>query len=124
MKLMAAKKKKGGYVSKFLKKADKAIDKGIKKADRAVDDAIVFSQKTAKEAEKTGKILSKEAKQRTTAIKEESSKRFAEGMTAAKKLASKQESFALLEKLDALRKSGVITEKEFRQKKKEILDRI
>ena len=121
---MAAKKKKGGYVSKFLKKADKAIDKGIRKADKAVDDAIEFSQKTAKDAEKTGKILSKEAKQRTSAIKAESSKRISEGMTAAKKLTVKQENFALLEKLDVLRKSKVITEKEFRQKKKEILDRI
>lgn len=122
---MAAKKKKsGGYVSKFLKKADKAIDKGIRKADSVVDDAIEFSQKTAKEAEKTGKILSKEAKTKTAALKLESSKRISKGLTAAKKLTVKQENFALLEKLDALRKSGIITEKEFRQKKKDILERI
>lgn len=121
---MSTTKKKGGYVSKFLKKADRAIDKSIKKADKALDEAIEFSQKTAKDADKTKKILESEARKRASALKIESSKRISEGLSAAKKLATKQENFALLEKLDTLRKSGVITETEFRKKKKEILDRI
>jgi uncharacterized protein YjgD (DUF1641 family) len=43
----------------------------------------------------------------------------------AQKLASnKQQNLQLLEKLGKLRKSGIITEKEFRQKKKKLLARV
>ena len=34
------KDKKGGYIDKFLKKADKAIQEGVKKADVALQEAV------------------------------------------------------------------------------------
>ena len=32
--------KKGGYIEKLLKKADKALQEGVKKADEVLDDAV------------------------------------------------------------------------------------
>ena len=40
--------KKGGYIEKFLKKADNAIQDGIKKADEALEDAVELGVMTAK----------------------------------------------------------------------------
>ena len=48
-----------------------------------------------------------------------------QGVASAKKMASSSEkNLELLEKLAALQKKGVITTKEYQQKKKEILDKI
>ena len=48
-----------------------------------------------------------------------------EGLSSAKKMtANSEEDLKMLEKLGKLRKSGVITQKEFQEKKKKILSRI
>ena len=36
--------KKGGYIDKFLKKADKAIQEGVKKADEVLEEAVELAE--------------------------------------------------------------------------------
>lgn len=117
--------KKGGYLGKFLKKADKAIQEGIKKADEALDEAVEFGELTAKQASKASKEFSAKAKKESGALQKKGMKKFNEGISSAKKMTtSSQEELELLEKLGQLKKSGVITQKEFLEKKKKILNRI
>ena len=117
--------KKGGYINKFLKRADKALQDGVKKADEILDDAVEFGEMTAKQAAKTSKELRNQAKKERIALQKRGTKKISEGISAAKKITSNtDEDLATLEKLGKLRKSGVITEREFQAKKKKILGRI
>jgi hypothetical protein len=121
---MAA-KKKTGYIERFLKKADKAIDEGIKRADEALEDAVEFGAIAAGQAKKTSEDLRKRAEKEKEAIRTIGTKKINEGITAARIATGKaEEDLAMLEKLGKLRKSGVLTEKEFQEKKKKILERI
>ena len=122
---MATRKKKGGYIERFLKKADKAIEDGIKKADEALEDAVEFGAMTAKQASKTGNELRRQAEKEGKILQKKGIDRINKGITTAKGLAaSTEDDLALLEKLGELRKAKVITEKEFQEKKKKILERI
>ena len=117
--------KKGGYIDKFLKKADKALQEGVKRADEVLDDAVEFGTMTAKQAAQASKELRNQAKKERIALQKRGVKKLGEGITAAKGVVSSAENdLELLEKLGKLRKSGVITEKEFQAKKKKILGRI
>lgn len=121
---MAA-KKKTGYIERFLKKADKAIDDGIKRADEALEDAVEFGEMAASQAKKVSDELTKKALKEKEQIKSKGVKKINEGIAAAKKATSKiDEDLITLEKLGNLRKAGVLTEKEFQEKKKKILSRI
>ena len=120
-----ATKKKGGYIDKFLKKADKALQEGVKKADEILDDAVEFGAITAKQAKSTSKQLQKQAKIEGEKLQKKGSKTLSDGIRAAKQAASSpEEDLKTLEKLGQLKKAGVITQKEFEQKKKKILERI
>ena len=58
-------------------------------------------------------------------IKKKGLAKLNEGITAAKnRTSSTEDDLKTLEKLGKLRKSGVLTEKEFQEKKKKILARI
>lgn len=117
--------KKGGYIDKFLKKADKAIQEGVKKADEALEEAVEFGSMTAKQAAKTSKELRNQAKKESEALQKKGIKKINEGITNAKNVASNtNDDLEILKKLGKLRKAEVITEKEFQAKKKKILDRI
>ena len=117
--------KKAGHIEKFLKKADKALQEGIKKADEVLDDAVEFGEMTAKQAAKTSKELRIQAKKERNKLQKRGIEKINEGISAAKNVSSDaQEDLATLEKLGKLRKSGIITEKEFQAKKKTILGRI
>ena len=117
--------KKGGYIEKFLKKADKALQEGVKRADEVLEDAVEFGTMTAKQAAQASKELRSQAKKERIELQKKSAKKISEGISAAKGLAANpEEDLELLEKLGKLRKSGVITEKEFQAKKKKILGRI
>lgn len=117
--------KKSGHIEKFLKKADKALQEGIKKADEILDDAVEFGEMTAKQASKTSKELRSQAKKERKELEKRGIKKITEGITVAKNVASNtQDDLEILKKLGKLRKSEVITEKEFQAKKKKILDRI
>jgi len=117
--------KKGRYIEKFLKKADKALQEGIKKADETLEDAVEFGAMTAKQAAKTSKELRNQAKKEREALQKKGIQKIEEGVLAAKKIGSDpEENLEILKKLGKLRKTGVITEKEFQVKKKKILDRI
>ena len=117
--------KKGGYIDKFLKKADKAIQDGVKKADEALEEAVEFGSMTAKQAAKTSKELRSQAKKERKALQKKGMEKINEGLTTAKKATSNtNDDLEILKKLGKLRKSEVITEKEFQAKKKKILERI
>ena len=117
--------KKGGYIEKFLKKADKALQEGVKRADEVLDDAVDFGVMTAKQAAKTSKEIRSQAKKEREALQKKGIEKISEGISAAKSVASSaEEDLVLLEKLGKLRKAGIITEKEFQVKKKKILGRI
>ncbi|HET6516692.1 MAG TPA: SHOCT domain-containing protein [Nitrosopumilaceae archaeon] len=126
---MAAKKKKTGYLSNFLKRADKAIDdaisQGVKRADEVLDDAVEFGKIASAEAQKQSKKLHKQATKESEKLKKESEKRIRGSIASARKMSiNSEENLKTLEKLGKLRKSGVITEKEFQAKKKKLLARI
>jgi len=91
---------------------------------------------TVTDAKATGKTLSKVAlekgKDRFSAgaelgkkVTEKGAASIEKGITSAKKsLASRDEIITLIERLGKLKESGLITEKEFQSKKKELLDKI
>jgi polyhydroxyalkanoate synthesis regulator phasin len=117
--------KKGGYIDKFLKKADKAIQEGVKKADEALEEAVEFGSMTAKQAAKTSKELRNQAKKEREALQKKGMEKINEGISTAKNATSNaHDDLEILKKLGKLRKAEVITEKEFQAKKKKILDRI
>ncbi len=117
--------KKGGYIEKLLKKADKALQEGVKKADEVLEDAVELGIMTGKQASKTSKELRSKAKKERKAFQKRGVKKIGEGISAAKSATSNtQNDLDILKKLGKLRKSEVITEKEFQAKKKKILDRI
>jgi len=118
-------RKKGGYIDKFLKKADKAIQEGLKKADEVLDEAVELGEITAKQASKASKEFSEKAKKESLKLQKKGIAKLNEGIASAKKMASNsQEDLDMLKKLGELRDSGIITEKEFQEKKKEVLSRI
>ena len=124
-----ASKKKPGYIEKFLKRADKAIDsavnQGIKRADEILEDAVELGKITSKEAQKKSQELKKQAEKESKKLKVQGEKRLGESIDAAKKMtASKGDAIETLAKLGELRKAGIITEKEFRAKKKKLLSQI
>ena len=120
-----ANSKKGGYIDKFLKRADKAIQEGVKKADEVLEDAVEFGSMTAQQAAKTSKELRNQAKKEREALQKRGAAKINESILSAKKITSNaDDDLKTLEKLGKLKKSGVITEKEFQAKKKKILDRI
>ena len=135
---------KRGYISKFLKKADEAIGAGIKNADKAfqegikkadealdagIDLGIISKKQARKEAQRYRKVaqirvkqLQKQAEKEANRLKNESRKKIKEKIATVKiKSSSRKETLLILEKLGRLRKTGVITEKEFQKKKKELL---
>ena len=117
--------KKGGYIEKLLKKADKALQEGVKKADDVLEDAVELGKISAKEASKMSKDLRGQVKKERIALQKKGSKKISEGITAAKSLGSNpHDELKTLKKLGELRDSGILTEKEFQAKKKKILDRI
>jgi len=138
------KPKKRGYISKFLGKADetitagikdanKAFHEGIKKADEALDAGIdlgiISTKQASKEAQRYRKVaqirvkqLQKQAEKEANRLKNESRKKIKEKIATVKiKSSSRKETLLILGKLGRLRKMGVITEKEFQKKKKELL---
>jgi len=126
---MSDKKKKSGYISNFLKRADKAIDEaidqGIKRADEILDDAVEFGKVARVEAQKQSEKIHKQARKEGKKLKKEGKKKILSGISSAKKISySKENSLRTLEKLGKLRKARIITEKEFQEKKKEVLRRI
>lgn len=117
--------KKGGYIEKLLKKADKALQEGVKKADEVLDNAVELGVMTANQASKTSKDLRKQAKKESDSLRKRGMNKLNVGISAAKNITSNTEDdLEILKKLGKLRTNGVITEKEFQAKKKKILDRI
>jgi polyhydroxyalkanoate synthesis regulator phasin len=118
-------KRKTGHIERFLKRADKAIDEGIKKADEILDDAVEFGEMAATQAKKTSKELRKKAEKEGEILKKKGKDKINESIIAAKAAAtSAEDDLKTLERLGKLKKSGMITEKEFQEKKKKILARI
>ena len=126
---MATKKLRPGYIEKFLKRADKAIDEaidqGVKRADALLADAAEFGKITASEAKKKSTELRKQAEVESKKLKARGERKITKSIASAKKMASTNTNdLETLVKLGELRKAGIITEKEFRVKKKQILSKI
>lgn len=124
-----AKRRQPGYIEKFLKRADKAVDEalsqGVRRADEILADAVELGKIAAKEAERKSRELRKQAKIESERLKSKGEKEVIKGISFAKRLAStSKEDLETLVKLDELRKAGIITEREFQEKKKKILSRI
>ncbi|MCZ6583458.1 MAG: SHOCT domain-containing protein [Thaumarchaeota archaeon] len=124
--------KKRGYLSKFLGTADKAIQDGIKKADETLDAGIelgiitakqarVEAKRLRKEAEKEVAKLQKQAEVEIDKIKSRSEKKIKSKIAKLKQSSSPEENLRVLEKLGKLKKAGIISQKEFQQKKKQLL---
>lgn len=138
--------KKHGFISKFLKQADKAIEVGIKNADKTIKEGIkkadevldtgielgiisakqakIEAKKLRKRAEKEAIQFQKQAEKEAQRIRIKSKKEIKNRLKNVTKSTSRKENLRLLEKLARLKKGGVITEKEFQQKKKELLREI
>jgi len=126
---MTAKKQRPGYIEKFLKRADKAIDEaieqGVKRADALLADAAEFGKITASEAKKKSTELRKQAEIEGKRLKAKGERKVTKTIASAKKMAfTSTNDLETLAKLGELRKAGIITEKEFRVKKKQILSKI
>ena len=124
-----AKKYRPGYIDKFLKRADSAIDEavneGVKRADKILEDAVEFGKIASKEAQQKSQELRKQAKIESKKLKSKGERKIGKSITTARRLASANEKdLETLAKLGELRKAGIITEKEFQTKKKQILKRI
>ena len=90
------------------------VEKLFQKAHEARKAGLEMSKIAAEQAHVYGERLTKEGKRRLD-----------ESIAAARKLSSSgEENIKILEQLGRLKEAGVITESEFRQKKKEILDRV
>jgi polyhydroxyalkanoate synthesis regulator phasin len=86
---------------------------------------VEFGAMTAKQASKTSKELQNQARKEKALLEKRGIAKIEEGMTVAKNISSNaQDDLEILKQLDKLRKSKVITEKEFQSKKKKILNRI
>ena len=122
-------KRKSGYIEKFLKRADKAVDsaigQGIKRADEILEDAVELGKITAGEAQKRGLELRKQAEKESKKLRAKGERKLEKSIDGAKKIAtSKGDALETLAKLGELKKAGIITDKEFRAKKKKLLAQI
>jgi len=123
------KKQRPGYIEKFLKRADSAIDEavneGVKRADKILEDAVEYGKIASKEAQKKSIELKKHAKIESKKLKSKGEIRIGKSISTARKIVSSNEKdLETLAKLGELKKAGIITEKEFQTKKKQILKRI
>ena len=109
-----------GHIESFLEKADKALDaaveQGIKKADDVLDTAVGLGKMTAGEARKASASLRERAREETGR-----GPRGGRAPAAAEKGSPRTDALDALAKLGELRKAGVVTEKEFREKKAKLL---
>lgn len=126
---MATKKQRPEYIKKFLKRADSAIDEavneGVKRADKILEDAVEFGKIASKEAHKKSIDLRKQAKIESKRLKSKGEQQISKGMSAARRMSSADgKDLETLAKLGELKKVGIITDKEFQIKKKQILKRI
>jgi len=124
-----AKKLRPGYIEKFLKRADSAIDdavnEGVKRADKILEDAVEFGKIASKEAQRKSVELKKQAKIESKKLKSKGEQKIYKSINTARRITSANEKdLETLAKLGELKKAGIITDKEFQTKKKQILKRI
>ena len=126
---MVTKKQRPGYIKKFLKRADSAIDEavneGVKHADKILEDAVEFGKIASKEAQRKSVELRKQAKIESKRLKSKGEKKINQSISTARRItAANDKDLETLAKLGELKKAGIITDKEFQTKKKQILKRI
>jgi polyhydroxyalkanoate synthesis regulator phasin len=126
---MTTKKIRPGYIERFLKRADSAIDEavneGVKRADKILGDAVEYGKIASKEAQKKSVELRKQAKIESKRLKSKGEQKISKSISAARRMSSADgKDLETLAKLGELKKAGIITDKEFQTKKKQILKRI
>lgn len=115
--------------ARFAKRKSQEISQKARKR-KLVDEVTrqktdeVFSH-AKKKGYEISEILAKKGSQFLGRVEKRTKRGIKRGIKASKKIkSSSQKNLDLLEKLDALKKEGIITDKEFRQKKKKILEKI
>ncbi|MFB5597551.1 MAG: SHOCT domain-containing protein [Nitrosopumilaceae archaeon] len=111
-------KRKVEQISRMAKRKKLIDDVTRQKSEEVFSQAKKKGYEISETLAKKGTILSEK-------LRKEAQKRVKSGIKAGKSLRpSSSKQLALLEKLDELRKAGVISQKEFREKKKKILSKI
>ena len=117
--------KKGGYIDKFLKKADSALQNGVKSADKILEDAVEMGSMTARQASKASKEIHSRAKKEGTELQKRGIQKINAGVSRVSDAGSDPANdLDMLERLAGLRDAGILTDDEFNEKKKKILYRI
>ncbi len=130
------KQKTKDEIIKNIKNQEKVVERKVKdlqrfaKKQRLVDEvAVKKSEEFLRDAKKKGHNISDSILRKSgifgSRLKEGAASGVKKGIKAGKSIKSTSEkNLLILEKLGELRKSGIITEKEFREKKRKILDKI
>lgn len=123
-------------IIKNIKNQEKVVERKVKdlqrfaKKQRLVDEvAVKKSEDFLRDAKKKGHSISDSIIRKSgifgSRLKESASSGVKKGIKTGKSVTSTSEkNLLILEKLGDLRKSGILTEKEFREKKRKILDKI
>lgn len=113
-----------GYIEKFLKRADKAVDsaieQGVRRADEILGDAVELGKITAGEAQRRSEALRGRAEAEARKLKAGGERRLGGSITAAKRIRG-GDAIDTIARLGELKKAGIITDAEFRAKKKKLL---
>ena len=115
--------KKGKYIERFVKKTDEALQSGIKNADKVIDSAVEIGSDTAKQVVNKGKDIHNKAREEAPKLLKKESSDYTNTNNDDAQSPTLTD-IEILEKLANLRDNGVISNDEFNEKKREILDRI
>lgn len=97
----------------------------VKKVDKTLGDAMDLGKIASSEAGKAGRDLTGRVDTETKKLRGEGQKRIKQGMSAARNVTGIAErDLSTLERLHGLKDAGVLTEEEFLEQKRKILDRI
>ncbi|MFQ5782486.1 MAG: SHOCT domain-containing protein [Nitrosopumilus sp.] len=117
------------YQTRLARKKTKQLGKMAKKNKLVHELTNEKSEEIIKQAKKKGYEISETILQKSgrlgSRLKKTTKSRVQKGITSGKKLKrTNQKNLELLEKLGELKKAGIITNKEFQEKKKKILSKI
>lgn len=106
-------------------KSSERVDRIVKNASSAIDEAFEVGRATTGEAERIGRGITKRADEEAKKLLERGQKRLNVSISSARGISgATAQDLNTLERLGELRDSGVLTEQEFAEQKKKILDRL
>lgn len=102
----------------------RAMRTGADAADNIIDSAVEIGGETIKQATKTGRELSTAAADEVAAAYKAGGEKMQEGMDEARRIVSGARDMDTLEKLGKMWQAGIITDAEFQDAKRKILERL